>query len=93
MNRCQYEHNEKDAILMRHEVTTHENPNTVHGVDFVYYGDQGLIFTHYWTFLINFVFSGSNNSHQYSAMAQTVGYPCAIAAHLVLEGTNMKKYF
>jgi len=67
--RCQYEHNEKDAILMRHEVTTHENPNTVHGVDFVYYGDQG-----------------SNNSHQYSAMAQTVGYPCAIAAHLVLEG-------
>ena len=25
-------------------------------------------------------------------MAQTVGYPCAIAAHLVLEGTNMKKY-
>ena len=25
-------------------------------------------------------------------MAQTVGYPCAIAAHLVLEGTNMRKY-
>ena len=28
---------------MRHEVTTHQNPNTVHGVDFVYYGDQGRI--------------------------------------------------
>ena len=26
---------------MRHEVTTHENPEVVHGVDFVYYGDQG----------------------------------------------------
>ena len=26
---------------MRHEVTTHENPSVVHGVDFVYYGDQG----------------------------------------------------
>ena len=24
---------------------------------------------------------------EYSAMAQTVGYPAAIAAHLVLEGT------
>jgi len=53
---------------MRHEVTTHQNPNTVHGVDFVYYGDQG-----------------NKSTSEYSAMAQTVGYPCAIAAHLVLE--------
>ena len=28
---------------MRHEVTTHENPEVVHGVDFVYYGDQGKL--------------------------------------------------
>jgi len=66
---CQYLTGERDAILMRHEVTTHENPNTVHGVDFVYYGDQG-----------------NKSTSEYSAMAQTVGYPCAIAAHLVLEG-------
>ena len=31
-------------------------------------------------------FLGNTTGHQYSAMAQTVGYPCAIAAHLVLEG-------
>jgi alpha-aminoadipic semialdehyde synthase len=54
---------------MRHEVTTHQNPNQVHGVDFVYYGHQG-----------------EKNTSEYSAMAQTVGYPCAIAAHLVLSG-------
>lgn len=66
---CQYLEGERDAILMRHEVTTHQNPNKVHGVDFVYYGDQG-----------------NTSTSEYSAMAQTVGYPCAIAAHLVLQG-------
>ena len=37
----QYGIAEKDAIIMRHEVKTHQNPTTTHGVDFIYYGDQG----------------------------------------------------
>lgn len=37
----QYGKAEKDAIIMRHEVKTHQNPTTTHGVDFIYYGDQG----------------------------------------------------
>ena len=69
-SRMQYENDERDAILMRHEVTTHQQPDTVHGVNFIFYGDQG-----------------SENGKEYSAMAQTVGYPAAIAAHLVLTGS------
>ena len=37
----QYGESEKDAIIMRHEVKTHQNPMTTHGVDFIYYGNQG----------------------------------------------------
>ena len=66
--RMQYGKGERDAILMRHEVTTHQHPHITHGVDFVYYGNQG-----------------SEDGKEYTAMAQTVGYPAAIAAHLVLQ--------
>ena len=41
--KMQYGEGEKDAIIMRHEVVTHEHPDTVHGVDFIFYGDQGKI--------------------------------------------------
>jgi len=69
----QYGEAEKDAIIMRHEVKTHQNPTTTHGVDFIYYGDQG-----------------KNDGKEYSAMAQTVGYPAAISAHLIMEGVINK---
>ena len=42
---------------------------------------------------VDFIFygdQGSKNGKEYSAMAQTVGYPAAIAAHLVLGGQITK---
>ncbi|XP_023324527.1 alpha-aminoadipic semialdehyde synthase, mitochondrial [Eurytemora carolleeae] len=69
--RLSYEKDERDMILMRHEVTVRwpDGRRELKGINMVHYGDP----------------------NGYIAMAKTVGYPCAIATKMVLDGEIQKK--
>jgi len=70
-HRLSYEKNERDMILMRHEVLVRwpDSRRELKGINLVCYGEP----------------------EGYTAMAKTVGYPCAIATKMVLDGEIQKK--
>jgi len=70
-NQLVYEKNERDMILMRHEITVRwpDGRRELKGINMIEYGDP----------------------KGYTAMAKTVGYPCAIATKMVLDGEIQKK--
>jgi len=69
--RLSYEKDERDMILMRHEVTVRwpDGRRELKGINLVHYGEPD----------------------GYTAMAKTVGYPCAIATKMVLDGEIQRK--
>jgi alpha-aminoadipic semialdehyde synthase len=70
-NVLSYEPDERDMILMRHEVIIKwpDNRRENRGINLVCYGDP----------------------EGYSAMAKTVGFPCAIATRMVLDKEIQRK--
>ncbi|KAI3382293.1 hypothetical protein SNEBB_011387 [Seison nebaliae] len=76
--RLKMEEDDRDIIIMRHEITTSDDQTEI--IDFVCYGDEKKMT------------SGPCPSskpfrlrYSYSAMAKTVGLPTAIAARMILE--------
>jgi len=65
-----YRKNERDMILMRHEITVRwpDGRRELKGINMIEYGDP----------------------KGYTAMAKTVGYPCAIATKMVMDGEIQK---